>query len=1163
MHAFIARIVSIIILLFSISTLNAADQSNRERADGLLREKQYREAARHYDLALKENSSDIGIIVSYGWCLFLDGRLGRAVEITAKGLDIEPRNPYVLGNLALYHLAGGDSKAGTSYYDRLFDLKLPAVRYCSILKGDIDDNPGSLPAEVRDAIRKEFTGRATKLYPGFGGIYADYLGLAASDAAAKEAHGKKDHSAAAAAYARSAALGAKVYGGKHAETALRHYMSGISHSRNGKPDAAIDSLRKALAIYVALSGEESIDAANTCRELGYAFYQKNDLDAAIAFFEKSLVPHKKSKVPDNFDIAERYHMLGIMHYWKKDYDKANECYNSSLAIYEKTPDKTREIRGILNSNLGQSLREKGDMKNAIVHFKAAIALIGEPNNKNYTNVVHAHRLAGVTSFQSGDCGAAISHLQAAFQIQNTYAQNDAEKLFYILYDTGIAHWIGGDVDKAVDSIENSLHYAEKISANKGKLEAEARSSLGFFQVFKGDYKGALENTLKAMETFTKIHGENHVTVYNSYTNLCNIYQKKKDYRESIKYGKKALDLAKALKITEVSLPCILLAFSHSHTGEHSQAIEMSDRAFNSSHLSGVLQHMITIPKECGYVALAAKDNARALRYFGESVDLIEQYRVQSSGNDLKTLSANIISYYFLFKINAMMGDMKAAFHTAERMRARMFLDRLSLNSALNDRGISPADCTKILALHDRIKSLSLHLASLSSTSRSGDQASLTGIRAEKEKLENEFNALDDRLMKNDRYRALRKPRFASLADARALCGTRGAILEFLIHDIRDPKVKEFERGLRFCMVITAKGVEVVTLDPDYDYTGTVMKFREAVIQGRTVETVELSRSLYRALFSPLEKKLAGVIELTIVPDGVLAFLPFDALRVTGAGGKPEGAYLCERYSLTLSPSVSVSMAVRARSFPAGRSPFLAFGGCLYSPSGSSATRGRRSGIVMKNPGAGTMDSGGDYYASLKLAWDDLPGCEDEVREIARDVFGVAGTRVVSGKDASESRVKTFSGNGTLTGYRNVHFALHGYYDQENPSSSAIVFSEVSGMAKGPEDGYLSVEEVTSLNLAADMVNLSACETGLGKAVRGDGVVGLTRAFQIAGANRVGVTLWQVDDEATKEFMVSVYRKIEKEKKSHRQAYRETRHEFIRSKKYSSPYFWSPFVLYGE
>src|SRR5208283_5627419 len=96
--------------------------------------------------------------------------------------------------------------------------------------------------------------------------------------------------------------------------------------------------------------------------------------------------------------------------------------------------------------------------------------------------------------------------------------------------------------------------------------------------------------------------------------------------------------------------------------------------------------------------------------------------------------------------------------------------------------------------------------------------------------------------------------------------------------------------------------------------------------------------------------------------------------------------------------------------------------------------------------------------------------------------------------------------------------------------SAVVLSEVSGALQGKsaEDGYLTVEEVALLRLKADMVELSACETGLGKVVLGDGVIGLTRAFLVAGANRVGATLWVVDDLATKDFMVRVYGLVEKE-----------------------------------
>src|SRR5208337_2363231 len=116
--------------------------------------------------------------------------------------------------------------------------------------------------------------------------------------------------------------------------------------------------------------------------------------------------------------------------------------------------------------------------------------------------------------------------------------------------------------------------------------------------------------------------------------------------------------------------------------------------------------------------------------------------------------------------------------------------------------------------------------------------------------------------------------------------------------------------------------------------------------------------------------------------------------------------------------------------------------------------------------------------------------------------------------------------GKLKQYSSIHLACHGYYDPEYPAYSAVVFSEVSGKLKNSkDDGYLTVEETALLNLQSDIVVLSACETGLGRMVRGDGVIGLTRAFQVAGSNRVLVTLWSVSDDATEQFMVSMYAKV--------------------------------------
>ncbi|HEY7161134.1 MAG TPA: CHAT domain-containing protein, partial [Acidobacteriota bacterium] len=142
----------------------------------------------------------------------------------------------------------------------------------------------------------------------------------------------------------------------------------------------------------------------------------------------------------------------------------------------------------------------------------------------------------------------------------------------------------------------------------------------------------------------------------------------------------------------------------------------------------------------------------------------------------------------------------------------------------------------------------------------------------------------------------------------------------------------------------------------------------------------------------------------------------------------------------------------------------------------------------------------------------------------------------------------------------IHFASHGLIDEEKPEFSALVLSSDE---KGGEDGYLTMREVFDLKLNADLVVLSACKTGLGKEVRGEGVTGISRAFLCAGTPSVLVSLWDVYDRSTADFMASFYKNMETKNMNKSAALREARLQMIASKKFSHPYYWAPFVLIGN
>lgn len=172
------------------------------------------------------------------------------------------------------------------------------------------------------------------------------------------------------------------------------------------------------------------------------------------------------------------------------------------------------------------------------------------------------------------------------------------------------------------------------------------------------------------------------------------------------------------------------------------------------------------------------------------------------------------------------------------------------------------------------------------------------------------------------------------------------------------------------------------------------------------------------------------------------------------------------------------------------------------------------------------------------------------------LFSPASRKIYLGSNATESSVKLEK----LTEYKRLHFATHAVLDEQTPARSGIVLSLVN---TGKEDGILRASEIFNLELDADLVVLSACQTGLGKLIRGEGMVGLTRAFLYAGSSRVLVSLWQVNDLATAEFMTIFYQKM---KLGHPPslAHREAKLAMIHSgaPAYQHPFFWTPFVLVG-
>lgn len=475
----------------------------------------------------------------------------------------------------------------------------------------------------------------------------------------------------------------------------------------------------------------------------------------------------------------------------------------------------------------------------------------------------------------------------------------------------------------------------------------------------------------------------------------------------------------------------------------------------------------------------------------------------------------------------------AALEVSESARARTLLEVLSAARVDVQSGVDPSLLAEGKRLDERAERTRRTLRSILGREHKQEEADqvereLEALRGERESLQQKMRA------SSARYAALVPAAPLSLSEIREkVLDDSTTLLEYLVGEKRS-----------FVFAVSRARVDAAVL-PGRD---TLRRAVTAVIRrwsdpGAPDDAAAASAALSRMVLGPVARGLEGST-LLVVADGPLQQLPFAALPAPGGGGA-----ILDRFTLVSSPSASVLAALRSgREAPRRDGLTLAI---LADP----VVEGR----------ALEVGSTGPELASLVRALEDaglqrlepLPGSRREARQIASYL---PPEQVLTAVGADASRETALGPD--VARARIVHFATHALLDVRRPELSGIVVSERDAAGR-PHNGFLSLADVSSMRLSAGLVVLSACRTGLGKDVRGEGLVGLTRGFMNAGAPRVLASLWKVSDTATASLMSRFYRELLEGRRSPAEALRHAQRAMRQERRTSAPHAWAGFVLEGD
>jgi CHAT domain-containing protein/tetratricopeptide (TPR) repeat protein len=941
------------------------------------------------------------------------------------------------------------------------------------------------------------------------------------------------------------------------------FEEGTSESRH----RALGKDQEALALWQQLNDARE---QSTCLiAIGQVLDALGQLRPALEYHQRALALSRAAS--DKLGQAAAVTLIGTVHVHMGESSQAIEDFLEAMALWRDVGYRGGEAQAL--TGLGAVYTTAGERRKALEYYGQALPLLESVGDREG----QAATLTGMGLAYDwlGDPQKALDFSSRSLELIRTLGYPALQAV--ALNNLSLIYNELGEHEKALELLTEALRLRREAGDRRG--EAYTLTSIGRTYDFLGRRAEALEHFAQALPlrravgdkrgegTTLKFLGMAHASLGQSQEAL-------KDFTEALTLFRATGDRA------EESDALLNIGVLYASLKEREKAVETLAKALELRRATANPRGEALILYQIARVAEDRGDLSEARARLEDALTIIESLRTRLGSPELRSSYLATAQEAFGFAVELWMrshekspgeGFDKGAFAWNERARARSMLELLAQAHVNVREGVAPALLEQERSLQQRLSSQVEKRMRLLSGSHTDEQAEATNREAEG--LKTELSEVEARIRATGpRYAALTQPQPLQLSQIQQELDSDTVLLEYALGKERSflwavTRTSITSHELPGRLEVETAARRVYDLLTERNRRSPETQQRLARIRDADEGYAEAAGALTRILLNPLRGALGGK-RLLIVADGALQYLPFAALPDPETVGERAWTPLVVSHEIVNLPSASVLAVLRGELDGRAQAPktLAVFADPVFDAQDERLAGSTRNKAV-RHPAIGEMDWERDLFRSAAEAGV-TSGGETRIprlrftRREAQAILQLA--PAASRKEALDFDANRETATSPeLSQYRFVHFATHGFIDSVHPELSGIVLSLVDRSGR-PLPGFLPAGEVFNLKLPADLVVLSGCRTALGKEIRGEGFVGLTRAFLYAGAARVIASLWKVEDRATAELMSRLYGGIlSGEKLRPAAALRAAQISMWKQKQWQAPYYWSGFVLQGE